>query len=278
MKHNISNFKKSGVAWPLSLTKTYENNFLEKKYFDFQKKAIDIFGKKISIKPNLLSTFFDELAFSEEILDNVKSLIGNNLYLWSSAFFCKAPGEGKIVSYHQDNPYWQLTTTKVVSVWIALTNSDKKSGCLELVPNSHHLGVINKLDVDNPRQAYLNGEKTTDQNDLLSYKQDLNEFLINHKPEVVELKPGNYSIHHVNTVHGSGVNLSDNYRVGFALRYISSDTMHKEEKKDSAVHVCGEKNPYFDEEKRPKADFDDEAIKTYEQAMLAAGAFGNKKY
>ena len=49
MKHNISNFKQSGVAWPLNLAKTYENNFLEKKYFEFQKKAIDIFGKKVSI-------------------------------------------------------------------------------------------------------------------------------------------------------------------------------------------------------------------------------------
>ena len=50
-------------------------------------------------------------------------------------FFCKEPKGGKIVSYHQDNPYWQLTTDKVVTVWIALTESNKNSGALELFLN-----------------------------------------------------------------------------------------------------------------------------------------------
>ena len=278
MKYSISNFNKTGVAWPIALNNKYKENYLEQKYFDFQKMATACLGKNVSIKPNLLSTFFDNLAFSEDIIKNVKELIGDNLYLWSSAFFCKAPGEGKIVSYHQDNPYWQLSTTNVVTVWIALTNSDKKSGALELVPNSHNFGIINTLDVQNPRKAYLNGEKTTSEKDLLSYKQNLDEFLKKHNPEIVELKPGDYSIHHVNTVHGSGVNYSNNYRIGFALRYISSDTKHKEESQDSAVHVCGEKNSYFKDEKRPTSDFSDEAVDAYKKAMFSAGAFGNKKY
>ena len=278
MKYPLSDFNKTGVAWPLELSAKFEESYLEKKYFEFQQNAFKHFGKKISIKPNLLSKFFDTIAFSDDIINNVKNLIGENLYLWSSAFFCKAPGEGKIVSYHQDNPYWQLTTTNVVTVWIALTNSDGPSGALELVPNSHNFGIINKLDVANPRVSYLNGEKTTPENDLLSYKQNLTEFLKKHSPKIVELKSGHYSIHHVNTVHGSGVNKTDNHRIGFALRYISSDTEHTEEAKDSAIHVCGKKNSYFIEEKRPKAEFDDEAIKAYELAMQAAGAFGNKKY
>ena len=164
----------------------------------------------------------------------------------------------------------------VVTVWIALTNSDKKSGALELVPNSHNFGIINTLDVQNPRKAYLNGEKTTSEKDLLSYKQNLDEFLKKHNPEIVELKPGDYSIHHVNTVHGSGVNYSNNYRIGFALRYISSDTKHKEESQDSAVHVCGEKNSYFIDEKRPTSDFSEEAVDAYKKTLFSAGAFGNK--
>ena len=82
----------------------------------------------------------------------------------------------------------------------------------------------------------------------------------------------------MNAVHGSGINNSKNHRIGFAIRYISSDTKHKEEKKDTAIHVSGEKNPYFIDEERPKSDFSDESIENYKKAMGSAGAFGNKSY
>ena len=75
-----------------------------------------------------------------------------------------------------------------------------------------------------------------------------------------------------------GKNISSDNRIGFAIRYISSDTEHKIEKSDSGVYVCGQKNSYFVEEKRPKVDFGSEEIKTFEKAMQSAGAFGNKKY
>ena len=50
------------------------------------------------------------------------------------------------------------------------------------------------------------------------------------------------------------------------------------ESSDSALHVCGKKNSYFEDEVRPRADFDAKAIDCYEKAMQSTGAFGNKKY
>ena len=93
------------------------------------------------------------------------------------SFFPKFPNEGKMVSFHQDNPYWQLSSKKVISVWIALTDSKEESGALQVVPNSSHLGIINKLDVPDARESYLKGEKTTTENDLLSYNQNLDKFI-----------------------------------------------------------------------------------------------------
>ena len=275
---SIDDYEENGVAWPFKLSTDFKNFDLEKEYFKFQEQAIKKFGKKVSVKPNLLSSFFDRLAFDGEILEKVKSVIGPNVYIWSSAFFAKAPGEGKIVSYHQDNPYWQLSDQKVVTVWIALTNSSKESGALELVPKSHNIGLINKLDVDNAREAYLKGEITTIESDLLSFNQNLDEFIKQHPPRIVDLKPGEFSIHHVNTVHGSGVNNSNNFRIGFAIRYVSSDTRHLETKKDRAIHISGKKNSFYEEEKRPKFDFDQDALNQYKVSMDSTGVFGNKKY
>ena len=192
--------------------------------------------------------------------------------------FFEKPGEGRIVSFHQDKPYWQLSGNSVVTVWVALTNSEKKSGALEVVPNSHNMGLINELDVKNPRDSYIQGEKTTKAQDLLSFNQNLEDFIKKNPPETIKLDQGQYSIHHVNTVHGSGINNTNKYRVGFAIRYVSSETKHLKESSDRAVHICGNKNSYYEHEKRPTEDFSDEAIKEYYLSTNSTGVFGNKAY
>jgi len=276
--YNLNKFDDNGVCWPLKLYNQYNSGELEKEFDKFKKLSIKNFGSVKSLKPHLLSTFFDDLANDKNIIAAVKQVIGENIYIWSSAFFAKAQGEGKIVSYHQDNPYWQLTTDKVVTAWVALTKSQKISGALEVVPGSHKLGIIKKLDVENARKSYLNGEKTTSENDLLSYNQNLKDYIKKNKPLALEMMPGEFSLHHVNTVHGSGINKSNHPRIGFAIRYISSETQHFEEKSDSALHVCGKKNPYYKDEMPPTKDFSMDSLNQYKLAMKSTGVFGNKKY
>jgi non-haem Fe2+, alpha-ketoglutarate-dependent halogenase len=277
--YSINNFSKNGIAFPLKLKNQFSDQELADSYINFQKKCAEKLGHSVSLKPNILSTFFDKLAFDENILNEVRKLIGDDIYIWSSAFFPKLPNEGKMVSFHQDKPYWQLSSSNVVSAWIALTKSKKNSGALSVVPESHKLGLIGKIDVTNARNSYLKGEKTTEKNDLLSYKQDLSKYLKKNKPICVELNPGEYSIHHVNLVHGSSINNSDEPRIGFVVRYISSETKHIIEKDgDGAIHVSGKKNNYFSDEERPSESFSKKSILSYERAMKTAGAFGNKKY
>ena len=274
--YRIESFQHNGMAFPFDLNEELSDP--ETQYFEFQEKALKLLGNPVTLKPNLLSKFFYKLSMDSSIIKEVKKIIGEDIYIWSSAFFPKKPGGGKIVSYHQDNPYWQLTTDNVVTAWIALTDSNKENGALEIVPGSSKYGLIKNLDVNNPREAYLKGLKTTDSNDLLSYKQGLEDFIKKNKPEIIKLKRSQFSIHHVNSVHGSGVNNSSGYRIGYAVRYISSNTKHKIENIDSAIHVCGKKNDYFVDEVRPKEDFGEKEIVNYKKAMKATGAFGNKSY
>ena len=279
MDFGLKNFDENGFAYPLKLKKNFQPGVLENEYNKFQDECKNKLNYKASLKPNLLSKFFNDLAFDENVISSVKQIIGEDIYIWSSAFFPKDPGEGKIVSFHQDNPYWQLTSNNVVSAWIALTKSTEASGALSVVPKSHKKGIIKKLDVKNARESYLKGEKTTSEKDLLSYNQNLDEFIKINPPKCLELNEGEFSIHHVNTVHGSGVNTTNQPRIGYAVRYVTSDTKHLIEKKgDSAIHVCGKKNSYFADEITPNESFSNESIINYEKAMKAAGSFGNKKY
>ena len=276
--YNIENYENFGFATPFSLGTKFERTDYLSEYFDFQNKCKKNLGTTVTIKPNLLSHFFDSIVFDEEIISRVNRLIGPDVYVWSSALFTKAPGEGKVVSFHQDNPYWQLTSTDVVTAWVALTDSNKESGGMQIVPGSHKFGVINELDVQNPRKAYLQGKKTTPKNDLLSYNQNLEDFVDRSKIVSIDLSPGMFSLHHIDAVHGSGVNKTNNHRIGYAIRYVSSNTKHKMETSDSALHISGRTNAYFDAEFRPNEDFDKEAIRCYKKGMLTSGAFGNKKY
>jgi non-heme Fe2+,alpha-ketoglutarate-dependent halogenase len=50
----------------------------------------------------------------------VGDLLGPSVIAWGSHFFCKMPGDGKTVSWHQDASYWPLTPSKAVTVWLAI--------------------------------------------------------------------------------------------------------------------------------------------------------------
>ena len=82
MKYKLADFHNQGVAWPFSLKNNLISVELEKNYFLFQEMAIKYLGKKQSLKPHLLSTFFDQISHDEDILKNVKKVIGENIYLW----------------------------------------------------------------------------------------------------------------------------------------------------------------------------------------------------
>ena len=276
MTFKLKDFNKNGVAWPFEISGITSN--LENEYNKFQSKAIKTLGHPVTLKPNLLSKFFDSLIDHPSILPKVKELIGENIYVWSSAFFPKTALDGKFVSFHQDNPYWQLSNDKVVTVWIALTKSDESNGALQLVPKSHKIGIIKKLDVENSRKSYLQSIKTTSKNDLLSFNQNLEMFIKDNPAHPVILNPGEFSIHHLNTVHGSDANKSKKNRIGFAIRYVSSETQHVEVKKDWAIHICGKKNNFYKNEKRPTSDFDQSSINQNKLSNNSTGVFGNKKY
>ena len=276
--YSIENYFDNGFATPFSLSENFKNTDWLGEYFSFQDKCNKFLGHSVTVKPNILSSFFDSIVFDDEIITRVNNLIGPDVYVWSSAIFAKAPGDKKIVSFHQDNPYWQLSSKEVVTAWVSFTESNKISGGMQIVPQSHKFGLISDLDISNPREAYLEGKKTTSKNDLLSYKHELEDFVKENPPVSIDLSAGTFSLHHLDAVHGSGTNQSSHYRIGYAIRYVSSKTKHIMENSDSGLHISGKKDRYFLDELRPMQDFSEGALDCYRKSMRTAGSFGNKSY
>ena len=58
---DIENFSKNGIAYPFEIENMYSSERFVSEYFKFNEKSQKIFGSKISLKPHLLSTFFDKM-------------------------------------------------------------------------------------------------------------------------------------------------------------------------------------------------------------------------
>ena len=153
--------------------------------------------------------FVWELASHPVILDCVETLLGPDLLLMGSHFFCKYGPSEAFVAWHQDVTYWGLEPQLAVSAWYAIDDSDAGNGCMQVIPKSHHGGV---------RQ---HGKSPDASANLLSINQalpvgddELGE-LVN-----IELAAGEISLHHGLTMHGSRPNHSARRRCGLAMIYL----------------------------------------------------------
>ena len=105
------------------------------------------------------------------------------------------------VSWHQDLTYWGFDDNeKQVSAWIALSNADETSGCMQMIPGSHKKGLFDH-------------KSTNDKNNVLSRGQTVNNVDID-KAVLCPLQPGEASFHHGLTLHASKPNNSKDRRIG----------------------------------------------------------------
>lgn len=150
-----------------------------------------------------------DLLTEPRIVAYVKDLLGEHVIAWGCHFFCKMPGDGKAVSYHQDASYWPLTPSGTVTVWLAIDDADVENGCMRCVPGSHLHGHL----------AYRRSEP--DEHNVLDQTvEDAEQF---GRPIDVDLRAGEISIHSDLLLHGSSANTSDRRRCGLTLRYCPAE-------------------------------------------------------
>lgn len=166
-----------------------------------------------------------DLLMDPRIVACVKDLLGENVIGWGSHYFCKMPHDGKSVAWHQDSSYWPLSSSKTVTVWLAVDDADVENACMWFIPGSHTHGHI----------AY---ETSSDAegNVLNQTIKDVEQF---GETVPVELKAGEISLHSDLLLHGSQANKSDRRRCGLTLRYCTPDVHAGENWNLKGVVVSG---------------------------------------
>ena len=159
---------------------------------------------------HMISPTLDKLCHNSKILDAVESIIGKNIIICGTTLFIKNPHEKGFVSFHQDATYIGLKPHNWVTAWIAITDANEKNGCMKMWPGSHK---------DNIKHH----EQKFDKGNLLTRGQTVEDVPLNETIPLI-LKAGQMSLHHPTIVHGSGVNKSNDRRIGFVIQsYIGSN-------------------------------------------------------
>ena len=159
---------------------------------------------------HLISPVFDKIVHNFKILDAVESIIGKNILACGTTLFIKNPNEKGFVSFHQDAKYIGLEPHNWVTAWVAITNANEKNGCMRMWTGSH------KNEIRQHHQKF-------DQDNLLTRGQTIENVPVKKTVPVV-LKAGQMSLHHPKIVHGSGLNKSNDRRIGFVIQsYIGSN-------------------------------------------------------
>ena len=150
-----------------------------------------------------------DLLHHPNIVGPIRDLLGEDVIGWGAHFFCKLPGDGKRVDWHQDCSYWPLTPTKAITAWLAIDDADPENGCMEVFAGSHTFGLIDFVDSDATAGNVLD--------QTVAHPEQYGRLL------ATPLRAGQMSIHSDLLLHGSLPNESARRRCGLTLRYCPAD-------------------------------------------------------
>ena len=152
------------------------------------------------------------IVCSEKISHIAAQLMNwNSVRLNQDSLIWLVPNAG-CVNFHQDNPYqdWHLPGG-VITCWIPITDTEKKSGSLEYLVGSNKKGNSTRL-----KKFYSK-----------NYRDTIKKYINKEDNEIIEtmsLKAGSVVFHSGKTVHGSGFNKTKKDRISLSIHFMNGNS------------------------------------------------------
>jgi non-heme Fe2+,alpha-ketoglutarate-dependent halogenase len=205
----IEDYRRDGYLSPIPVLSPDEVARYRSAVEELEERIAGIADISRLYQPQLHYAWAYELATHPRLLDAIECLLGPDILIHSASIFSKGPQTRAHVDWHQDAAYWGQDIPAAASAWVALTPSTAENGCLRVLPGSHTRGVVPYGDdPGNPEKMLLSGLKIREEIDEAGAVD-------------IVLHPGQASLHHIDTIHGSSANLSPNKRIGFTIRYVA---------------------------------------------------------
>lgn len=257
-----ANYARDGFAFPLTVMTGQEAALNRRKLEQVEAAhAGTRFGNKGQFNfPHILFRFAYEIVVNPRVLDAVEAVIGPDILIWGATFFTKEPRTENYVSWHQDLRYWGLDGSDEVSAWLALSPVTEENGCMRFIPGSHEWDI-------------LPHEDSFDEGNLLTRGQEARFDEAAAEKVLVELQPGQISLHHGKLLHASGPNRSNERRIGYTMNFITPRARQVVAKEDFAMLVRGEdRYGNFTLVPPPESDLSVEALAWHKRILDAQNA------
>ncbi|MEM7029223.1 MAG: phytanoyl-CoA dioxygenase family protein [Chloroflexota bacterium] len=131
--------------------------------------------------------------------------IGLNVSIFRAMFMNKPANKGTVLPWHQDvGTGWGIDSNPITTVWTALDDASVATGCMQIVPGSHKLGILNEghYTSEDDQAMYCTPDKVID----------------------LEVKAGEAILLHNWLLHRSGINKTDQARRAFSVTYMDAST------------------------------------------------------
>lgn len=122
-----------------------------------------------------------------------------NVQLHHTKAFIKPPEKGAPFPLHQDHPFFPHTRHRVAAAIFHLDNASAEKGCVAVVKGSHHLGPLEHIEEG-------------------SWHLPPDEWPVT-RAEPVEAEAGDVLVFSYLTIHGSGVNTSNEARTTWLVQF-----------------------------------------------------------
>ena len=146
---------------------------------------------------------FTRLLSDPRLVDPVADLIGPNVQLHHTKMFIKPPEKGSPFPMHQDYPFFPHARNTMLAAIIHFDDAPLAKGCVRVVPGSHKAG---------PLEHIAEG----------SYHLPLEQYPLE-SATAMEAEAGDVLIFSYLTIHGSGVNTSDEARTTLLVQMRAAD-------------------------------------------------------
>jgi hypothetical protein len=262
-QQQIDQYHRDGYLYPVPVLTAEEADGYRKRLEDLENAGGGRFSGLQRTKIYLRYRWAYELATKPAMLDAVEDLIGPDILLYHNTTWLKHAGDEAYVTWHQDNIYIGIEPCELLSFWIALTPSKEENGCMQVLPGTHGKGVFPLGTPDLSEKSMLpSGMQTA---------FDVSQV----EPVSMPLEPGEASVHHAETIHGSLPNLANRRRMGITFMYMPAHVHQKGERRTSALLVRGEdRYDRFDPEIPPASDNDLDSVARHQ---LSASLYRRKE-
>jgi non-heme Fe2+,alpha-ketoglutarate-dependent halogenase len=237
-------FRENGYAGPFDI---YDQNEMKETYkrlraeiFDREYAVYDLDPKSrlAGYDRHLDIDFFSRHIMRREVVDRVENILGPDLLCWRSEMFPKYPGD-EGTDWHQADTFahasgrpqivWPMNDRfgGTLTVWTAVTDSDRENGCLRFIPGTHEEMFYDeskemKYSPEQVNQLEKQGRKSGFFGyDYRNLQKDPDWVPDESKAVALEMKAGQCAIFWSTLMHASYPNTTTNRtRLGFSARYV----------------------------------------------------------